>query len=94
MRSMNDGASRRYVNGVGYPQVALVVGLHEDRPSGEQEANARLIAAAPDLLAALERIVSWYDGSTTDEMVHREPRKDPPRITAARAAVAKAKGEG
>ena len=31
-----------------------------DRPVGERKANARLIAAAPDLLAALEGLVSWF----------------------------------
>lgn len=28
---------------------------------GEQEANARLIAAAPDMLAALKKLISAYD---------------------------------
>jgi hypothetical protein len=31
-----------------------IADTNEDRPSGEQEANARLIAAAPELFAALE----------------------------------------
>ena len=31
-----------------------------DRPVGERKANARLIAAAPDLLAALEGLVGWF----------------------------------
>ena len=49
----------------------------------EAEANARLIAAAPDLLAALEAWLAW-DG---------EIRETPsPRIMA-EAAIAKAKGE-
>lgn len=47
---------------------------------GIQEANARLIAAAPDLLAALELIMESYD-LNLDE------------INAARAAIAKARGE-
>ena len=43
------------------------------------DANARLIAAAPDLLAALERFVTEDDGPETWRM--------------ARAAIAKARGE-
>lgn len=51
----------------------------------EDGANARLIAAAPELLAALETLVSWADN-------------DPERngydfVQQARAAIAKAKGE-
>jgi len=46
------------------------------------EADARLIAAAPDLLAALEDVVQMY-----------QPAYDPPFIERARAAIAKAKGE-
>lgn len=51
------------------------------RPIEEHEANARLIAAAPEMLEALDRIVT---------------RKDPegflPEYDEARAAIAKAKG--
>lgn len=47
--------------------------------------NARLIAAAPDLLGALEGLMSLY-GRTNDEDATDE-------LLAARAAVAKAKGE-
>ena len=36
--------------------VAQTVGGLED---GEEDANARLIAAAPDLLAAAENLISW-----------------------------------
>lgn len=53
--------------------------LGDDSP---MEANARLIAAAPDLLAALEVIAAdsrWTSGE--------------PTLMQARAAIAKAKGE-
>lgn len=53
----------------------------------DSKANARLIAAAPDLLAALEMFVDQYQGSGQDE---RELR---PEMIAARAAIAKAKGD-
>ena len=49
------------------------------------ESNARLIAAAPDLLEALEAITDLYD---TDEGCRSRPE-----YKAARAAIAKAKGE-
>ena len=51
--------------------------------SERSEAHARLIAAAPDLLAALEALANCpdYRGIATHEM------------TAARAAIAKVKGE-
>ncbi|KKM78764.1 hypothetical protein LCGC14_1356680 [marine sediment metagenome] len=49
----------------------------------ERDANARLIAAAPDLLAALEGLVDRFDGSEDGEAVE---------FVAARAAIDKAKG--
>lgn len=53
---------------------------------GYHEANARLIAAAPDLLAALEAMVkSWEHGIS-----YNDARNE---IGNARAAIAKAKGE-
>lgn len=45
------------------------------------EANARLIAAAPDLLAALKDAVNWLDDFDDNET-----------LTAARAAILKAEG--
>lgn len=47
-------------------------------------ANARLIAAAPDLLEALEGMVSDFDGCYAD---------GEPAMIKARAAIAKARGE-
>jgi hypothetical protein len=48
----------------------------------EQTANARLIAAAPELLEACEGLLNALPSATTH-----------PAIKAARAAIAKAKGE-
>ena len=55
---------------------------------GELDANARLIAAAPELLEALERISTSYDETL------RHPIAAPllQSIYAARAAIAKARG--
>lgn len=47
--------------------------------------DAMLIAAAPDLLAALQSLVNQYGGTTS-------VASDSPRATAARAAIAKAEG--
>lgn len=60
-------------------------------------ANARLIAAAPDLLSALESLAVWHDGEPCFCHVHGESERA--RYTphdsycdAARAAITKAKG--
>ncbi len=59
-----------------------------DREANETRANARLIAAAPDLLEAAAAVVarwdtpSWKDAAPTGEVIAR-----------LRAAIAKARGE-
>jgi hypothetical protein len=58
---------------------------------GESEANARLIAAAPDLLSALEALVN---GPGEGRVSPSEPDSFERRIDRARRAIAKAKGEG
>ena len=52
--------------------------------SDQQEANARLIAAAPELLEALAEIVSAADGEGWNQL--------DPSLSKARAAIAKATG--
>ena len=52
----------------------------------EQKANARLIAAAPELLAALNEIAAWGDGEAGPHM------DEPGAACIARAAIAKATG--
>jgi hypothetical protein len=52
-----------------------------------EEADARLIASAPDLLAALERIAGTSDDPRTHAIGGTEMRE------VARGAIAKAKGE-
>lgn len=53
-------------------------------PASEQKANAHLIAAAPDLYEALDKVNRWFNGSENElGMILRE----------AVAALAKARGE-
>ena len=53
-------------------------------------ANARLIAAAPELLEALEEFEAEYDKV---DLAKAEPPELTAAVLAARAAIAKAKGE-
>ena len=55
----------------------------------ERDANARLIAAAPDLLEVSERMLAWCEYWVAQ--LKTDPDQD--IITAMRAAIAKAKGE-
>lgn len=70
------GTEIQYVNGSGRPQVALACVVEE----GSQEANARLISAAPELLEALRGVLRVADRATDE-------------FDAARAAIAKATAE-
>jgi hypothetical protein len=56
---------------------------------GETEANARLIAAAPDMLEALEDAEEIISSLMA---IHEEDETDVPSIVTIRAAIAKAKG--
>jgi len=65
-------------------------GQDEDMPWEEVEANARLVAAAPDLLAGLEAAEAIISGLMAE---FDEDENDVPSIIGIRAAIAKAKGE-
>jgi hypothetical protein len=56
------------------------------RTTAENKANARLIAAAPDLLEALDELANGYAGNRFDVGIVD-------RIKKARAALAKARGD-
>lgn len=56
--------------------------------TAEDKANARLIAAAPELLAALEEITAGLDESSDTMPLIRGAE-----VKAARAAIAKARGK-
>lgn len=72
---------------VPFPHTIARLELGQDR--AEQEANARLIAAAPELLEALQSLLKWAQG------VHgpRPARINYAGMDVARAAIAKATGE-
>lgn len=79
-------ANRRYVRIYG-SDLVNVTDLNT-YPSIPVEANARLIAAAPDLLAALEEMAAVFGWQSPNA----NPAVDT-AIAAARAAIAKAKGK-
>lgn len=59
-------------------------GLGGRRESKESASNARLIAAAPDLLDALKGLAAWADGPRQDALSD---------LTRAREAIAKAEAQ-
>jgi len=64
-------------------------GNDEDELPNQTEANAHLIAAAPDLLAALELVMSWIDNWSPHFIDEYAWGADSAKI---RAVIAKAKG--
>jgi len=67
---------------------AIWIAEMKDRALMRDNPNARLIAAAPDLLAALKRaFYSWYDNPRHLEVL------EPEWVGMARAAIAKATNE-
>jgi hypothetical protein len=59
----------------------------------KQQANARLIAAAPEMFEALREVVRW-NGMRGDGDELLPPEKQDPEIAAAMRAIAKAEGLG
>lgn len=57
-------------------------------PESEAKANARLIAASPDLLAALQNALNVLAGVATGDL--KTVTKDSPAIAQARSAIARA----
>ena len=56
------------------------------------EANSRLIAAAPDLLEALQGILGYFDSGNSVSVSQATIKASSDEIKAARAAIAKATG--
>jgi len=77
-----------YKSGLGKNNnVARVYKLHET----DHEANARLIAAAPELLEALEELLGWAHWA--NETLGMSPDPQFPEYKAGLKAIAKAKGD-
>ncbi len=78
-------------NGAGFIADVGTLGPSDD----EDRANARLVAAAPDLLAALEEVTTelfWMDHGPRDSDRKAFARRVEELRGLARAAIAKAKG--
>lgn len=74
---------------IGGPTRGLIACLYaRNWANNEDEANARLIAASPDLLKALEAMVDHFGVLEDNEMVHSTARAASKK---ARAAIAKTK---
>lgn len=70
------------------PSICEMVSVHSPE---ETKANARLIAAAPELLEALERLLGAI--ATAEHLNEIPPGTFPETSSVARAAIAKAKGQ-
>jgi hypothetical protein len=80
--------------GFGNGEIALVARFNSQGYARDNwESNARLIARAPDLLAALEWVVTCCDPNNPSEMDDGGLRDQEHAIERARAAIARAKGE-
>lgn len=85
------GNSYTAISGEDWIELATVVTRMKssDEYSPEGLANARLIAAAPELLAALEDMFALF----ADHAQYDEDGHEAAAVAVARAAIAKAKGE-
>jgi hypothetical protein len=88
---ISSGKPQQYVNGEAQDQIVMIVPCAEHNGGDEAtKANAHLIAAAPDLLEALESIV-FKDREAFDE--DGWARVSFSAITKCADAIAKARGE-
>lgn len=83
----NGEVTTRQINGRSYRRIAAIQDYGVGCLPEVDKANARLIAAAPDLLDAAEGVV----GDLERFVSHRGPGPDQ-RLALLRAAIAKAKG--
>lgn len=86
---LEDGGTEPIVANAQWVICEVADGIDED---GAMEANARLIAAAPDLLAALENLTPILEAAESNASGNPEWKWVSSRINTARAAIAKAEG--
>ena len=92
-------APSSWTDGLGYirpdPEDGLEIAHHgdDDRSAAENLANARLIAAAPDLLAELKRVTDHLSDWTSAHSMECTAEIDA-ALHCARAAIARATGGG
>ena len=81
-------------NDDGFHIAAVYRGIFGDKFESQFEANARLIAAAPDLLEACERMFrslgAYLDHTYQDKFLYYAPKE---ALELGRAAIAKTKGK-
>ena len=82
------GLDGNLIEGPDGERVACITAYSRRTP--KQKANARLIAASPDLLAALQALVAELDGS--GKPYSSDSYAPEHFVTAAKAAIAKAEG--
>ncbi len=91
--AVTGGVVRRYTNGSSTDQLFMVCAVQEDNGGPDaMAANARLIAAAPELLDALRMSVAAFDGDAIDEIEAGYGAATARRVATARGAIAKATG--
>lgn len=89
-----DRRSRGYIRRVGsVPGEMAVARVMQGRCFGEQDANARIIAAAPDMLAALELICTNYCPACGCDQKNTKGCNWCATYQIGKAAIRKAKGE-
>jgi len=82
-----------YSNGDG-TKIASVEVWRGLMPEAESEANARLIAVAPELLALLQDVGQWLEAGLSRGQISRgTANRDGDLVSQIRSVIAKAKGE-
>ena len=80
--------SHEYIHDIKDAQGEIIAQVCDlEKESNESTANARLIAAAPELLAALQGMIEYFVDYSWDDY------SDTETLQAARAAIAKATGD-
>jgi hypothetical protein len=86
------GETERPVIKHGNQSIADVRGCELDDSTSHSLANARLVAASPDLLAFAREAVKAWELYATQEGFAEDGSQEPEYVTIGRAAIAKAEG--